>query len=63
MNPSPARAADLSLQVSDPRLQSQLLESTFQRWMSSAPEVATTWLDAAAIPESLRNRLRALRRG
>jgi hypothetical protein len=63
MNPSPARAADLSLQVSDPRLQSQLLESTFQRWMSSAPEAATTWLDAAAIPESLRNRLRALRRG
>ncbi len=63
MNPSPARAADLSLQVSDPRLQSQLLESTFQRWMSSAPEAATTWLDAAAIPESLRSRLRALRRG
>ena len=63
MNPSPSRAADLSLQVSDPRLQSQLLESTFQRWMSSAPEAATTWLDAAAIPEILRSRLRALRRG
>ena len=62
MNQSPARAADQSLRVSDPLIQSQLLESTFQRWMSSAPDAATAWLDRSGLPEALSSRLRALRR-
>jgi hypothetical protein len=62
MNQSPARAADQSLRVSDPLIQSQLLESTFQRWMSSAPDAATAWLDRSGLPEALSSRLRGLRR-
>jgi hypothetical protein len=62
MNQSPARAADQSLRVSDPLIQSQLLESTFQRWMSSAPDVATAWLDRSGLSEALSSRLRGLRR-
>jgi len=62
MNQNLAWAADQSLRVSDPLIQSQLLESTFQRWMSSAPDAATAWLDRSGLPEPLSTRLRALRR-
>ena len=58
MNNSPSTAANRSLQVSDPILQAELLESTFQRWGRSDPAAATVWLDRSQLPEALRDRLR-----
>ncbi len=59
MNQAPADAANRSLQVSDPALQAQLLESTFQRWGRSHPTAAAAWLDQARLPAGLADRLRS----
>jgi hypothetical protein len=59
MNQAPADAANRSLQVSDPAIQAQLLESTFQRWGRSHPEAASVWLDQARLPAELVGRLRS----
>ncbi len=59
MNQAPADAANRSLQVSDPALQAQLLESTFQRWGRSHPTAAAAWLDQARLPAGLVDRLRS----